>query len=165
MGTILNRRIGMMREPHQGESVALALAVAAGDVGSHIETVLGDHGLTSRQYAILRMLRGALPRGLRHGDIQERLLMGRPDVTRLTRRMERNGWIARERDGEDRRVVHHRVTARGRAKLDEVEEPLRLVYDHIIETLGAGVAGDVVAACEAAIVAAARMGEPEATEA
>jgi len=135
----------------------LGLAVAAGDVGSFIGDVLADHGVSSRQYPVLRMLRGAGAAGLRHLEISERLLLGAPDVTRLTRRLEERGWIARERDEDDRRVVQHRLTARGREKLDELEPPLRIAYADIVDALGAEVAHSVVGACEAAIAAAERL--------
>lgn len=159
MGEILRRRIGLPREPHLGESVALALAVAAGDVGSLIAGVLTDHGLNHTQYAVLRMLRGAAPHGLRHAEIGRRLVLGNPDVTRLTGKLADQGWITRDRDAEDRRVVQHRITARGREALDRLAEPLEGVYDRIVAALGAEAARDVVAACELAIAARVRMVE------
>lgn len=157
MGKVLEQRTGLTREPHLGESVALGLAVAAGDVGSFIGAVLSDHGVSSRQYPLLRMLRGAGAVGLRHWEIGERLLLGTPDVTRLTRRLEERGWITRERHEDDRRVVLHRLTDRGREKLDELEAPLRTAYEAIVEALGAEVARGIVAACEEAIAGAARL--------
>lgn len=161
MGKILEQRTGLTREPHLGESVVLGLAVAAGDVGSFVGAVLADHGVSSRQYPLLRMLRGAGAAGLRHQEISERLLLGTPDVTRLTRRLEERGWITRERHEDDRRVVLHRLTARGREKLDELEAPLRTAYAAIVDALGEEVARRIVAACEEAIAGAVRLPRTE----
>ncbi len=157
MGKILGQRTGLTREPHLGESVVLGLAVAAGDVGSFIGAVLADHGVSPRQYPVLRMLRGAGAAGLRHSELTERLLLGAPDVTRLTVRLEERGWITRERHADDRRVVLHRLTDRGRETLDALEAPLRTAYETIVDTLGAEVARGIVAACEQAITGAARL--------
>ena len=161
MGKILKARTGLQREPHLGESVVLGLAVAAGDIGSVIAAVLADHGVSPRQYPVLRILRGAGSAGLRHLEIGERLLLGAPDVTRLTCRLEERGWITRERHEGDRRVVQHRLTGRGREKLDELEAPLRIAYADIVDALGAGVARNIVAACEDAIAGAVRLRRTE----
>lgn len=157
MGRILEQRTGLTREPHLGESVALGLAVAAGDVGSFIGAVLSDQGVSPRQYPILRILRGAGTAGLKHSEISARLLLGTPDVTRLTRRLEERGWITRERHENDRRVVLHRLTDRGREKLDELETPLRIAYADIVDALGSEVARSIVVACEEAIAGANRL--------
>lgn len=163
MGKLLQQRTGLAREPHLGESVALGLAVAAGDVGSFIGAVLADHGVTYRQYPVLRMLRGAGASGLRHLEIGERLLLGAPDVTRLTRRLEERGWITRERQEDDGRVVRHYLTDRGREKLDELETPLRIAYANIVDALGTEVAHSIVAACEEAIAGASRLPRGESS--
>jgi DNA-binding MarR family transcriptional regulator len=157
MGKILEQRTGLTREPHLGESVALGLAVAAGDVGTFVGAVLSHHGVSSRQYTVLRILRGAGAAGLRHLEISQRLLLGTPDVTRLTRRLEERGWITRERHEDDRRGVLHRLTHRGREKLDELEAPLTTAYADIVNTLGAEVARSIVVACEQAIAGATRL--------
>lgn len=135
----------------------LGLAVAAGDVGSFIGDVLADHGVSPRQYPVLRILRGAGASGLRHFEISERLLLGAPDVTRLTRRLEERGWIIRERQEDDGRGVQYYLTKRGQAKLDELELPLRYAYENIVDALGTEVARSIVAACEDAIAGAARL--------
>jgi DNA-binding MarR family transcriptional regulator len=161
MGKLLEQRTGLTREPHLGESVMLGLAVAAGDVGRFVGDVLAEHGVSSRQYPVLRILRGAGAAGLRHWEISERLLLGAPDVTRLTRRLEERGWITRERHEDDGRVVLHRLTDRGREKLDELEAPLTTAYAAIVDALGAEVARGIVAACEEAIAGAARLRRTE----
>jgi DNA-binding MarR family transcriptional regulator len=90
-----------------------------------LDLQLKRHGITSAQYNVLRILRGAGERGLHCGGIAERMISAEPDVTRLLMRMERLGLLTRRRDGSDRRVVTALATQRGLQVLDELEEPLR----------------------------------------
>lgn len=151
MGEVLDTRLGVRRDLHPGEEALLALAVAAGDLGAAVEDVLHSHDLTRTQYAILRMLRGAGAAGLRHAEIGERLLVGAPDVTRLTRRLGERGWLSREGDPRDRRVVVHRLTGAGREKIESLEAPLEEVYDAIVWEMGANRVAEVVSVCEQVI--------------
>ncbi len=151
MGDVLDTRLGVRRKLHPGEEALLALAVAAGDLGAAVEDVLRSRDLTRTQYGILRMLLGAGAAGLRHAEIGERLLVGSPDVTRLTRRLGERGWLSRERDRGDRRVVVHRLTGAGREKLESLEEPLEEVYHAIVRELGGERVAEVVLICERVI--------------
>ncbi len=90
-----------------------------------LEVVLKKHGITSAQYNVLRILRGADERGLHCGGIAERMITAEPDITRLLTRMERLSLLVRRRDGTDRRMVTAFATERGLQLLDELHEPLR----------------------------------------
>jgi DNA-binding MarR family transcriptional regulator len=46
-------------------------------------------------------------------EVARRLLKSPPNVTSLIDRMERDGLVARTREGPDRRVVKARITERG----------------------------------------------------
>lgn len=151
MGEILRRRTGLRTDLHPGEAAAIALAVAAGDIGALVEEVLGGHGLRSTEYVTLRILRGAGDEGLRHRDIRDRLLLGSPDLTRLLRRLEVAGYVARGPDPEDGRGVRHRATSAGLEALDTVEGPLSLLYDRLLNALGPECATALVRQCEHAM--------------
>src|SRR5690625_7147673 len=69
------------------------------------ERMLKPHGITSTQFNVLRILRGAGDTGLCRNEIGDRMITRMPDVTRLLDRMEEAGYIARERSTEDRRMV------------------------------------------------------------
>lgn len=153
----LEHRIGTTRILHPGERVALGLAVAAGEIGRPIEATLARHDLDSREYAVLRMLRGAPRGGLRHGAIAERMLLGSPDITRLANKLDRRGWLLKQRDESDRRVVRHHITPAGIEKLAELEDPLTEVFDRIVASLGPARAEDLVRGCERAIAVGAAM--------
>ena len=74
--------------------------------------VLKAEDLSSTQYNVLRILRGA-PQGLPCGEIAGRMITRDPDVTRLLDRMEKRGLISRARDSRDRRMVLARSSAEG----------------------------------------------------
>jgi DNA-binding MarR family transcriptional regulator len=90
-----------------------------------LDRVFKQHGLSGTQYNVLRILRGADPDGLCRNEIRGRLVTRMPDVTRLLDRMEEAGLIRRARDGEDRREVSTRLTARGRELADALVAPVQ----------------------------------------
>ena len=160
VGQILQQRIGASRPLPSTEELPVALGVAAGDVGALLEEVLARHGLTHRQYNVLRMLRGAEPHGLAHAEIGQRLLSRAPDVTRLMDQLVERGWAARERSGTDARVVRHRITADGAAALRAVSAPLHEVHRAVRNAVGAEAADQLIALCERVIEAVAARRRP-----
>ncbi|MHC4224994.1 MAG: MarR family winged helix-turn-helix transcriptional regulator [Planctomycetota bacterium] len=86
--------------------------------------ILKRVGLSGPTYNVLRILRGARPKGLRCGTISERMVTRVPDVTRLVDRLEGLGFVRRERAEGDRRVVEVSITKRGLEVLAELDEPL-----------------------------------------
>lgn len=81
--------------------------------------------ITPQQYNVLNVLaccdQGS---GVACQAIGEHLLNRVPDITRLLDRLEQAGLIWRERCASDRRVVRTHLTEAGRAKTQEVREPL-----------------------------------------
>ena len=88
-----------------------------------MKALMDKHGLTTQQYNILRILRGAED-PLACGEISERMVRRDPDLTRLLDRMETRGLVARERGIADRRVVLSRITDEGKALLASLDEPV-----------------------------------------
>ena len=82
-------------------------------------------GITSTQYNVLRILRGAEPRGLTCSAIGSRMITAEPDITRLLSRMKALKLIRQQRDRSDRRVVWTRISASGLTLLREMD-PLML---------------------------------------
>ena len=74
--------------------------------------VLKTEELSSNQYNVLRILRGA-PEGLPCGEIGSRMITRDPDITRLLDRLEKRGLISRCRETKDRRMVLTRISAEG----------------------------------------------------
>ena len=51
-----------------------------------------------------------------------------PDITRLLDRMAKPGWITRERQTDDRRVVKTRITKKGLELLKPLDQPIHEVH-------------------------------------
>jgi DNA-binding MarR family transcriptional regulator len=93
-----------------------------------IEQVLESAGLSSPQYNVLRILRGAGADGLACREIGERMIARDPDITRLLDRLEKRGLIRRARDHQDRRVITTRITNAGLRILRELDGPVRATH-------------------------------------
>ena len=109
---------------HLKEELWLNLSRTAAAVGHQIEQQLRPHGLSPTQYNVLRILRGAGAAGLCQYEIGDRLVAQVPDVPRILDRMERAGWVRRERGMTDRRVVNASLTPTGLELLRHLDEPL-----------------------------------------
>ena len=107
------------------QEAALNVLRTADALKRGVELLLKRHGISSTQYNVLRILRGAGADGLHCGGIAERLITAEPDITRLLMRMEKLGLLVRRRDSCDQRVVTATATKRALKLLDEVEIPLR----------------------------------------
>lgn len=70
-------------------------------------------GVTSTQYNVLRILRGAHPQGLTCSAIGERMITAVPDITRLLARMKALKLIRQQRDKRDRRVIWTQISPAG----------------------------------------------------
>ncbi|HZI55366.1 MAG TPA: MarR family transcriptional regulator [Verrucomicrobiae bacterium] len=87
--------------------------------------VFEQHDITSQQYNVLRILRGAGPDGLPTLDIAERMIEQTPGITRLLDRLEAKKLVRRERPSDDRRQVLCYVTKAGLDLLSELDAPLK----------------------------------------
>ena len=77
----------------------------------HLKT--RDWGITSTQYNVLRILRGAHPNGLTCTAIGSRMITAEPDITRLLTRLKALKLIRQQRDTHDRRVLWTHISAAG----------------------------------------------------
>ena len=77
--------------------------------------------VTSTQYNVLRILRGAQPDGLTCSAIGDRMITAEPDITRLLGRLKALKLIEQRRDRNDRRVLWTFISATGLKMLDEME--------------------------------------------
>ena len=78
-------------------------------------------GITSTQYNVLRILRGAQPNGLTCSAIGERMITADPDITRLLVRMKALKLVKQQRDKRDRRVVWTQISAAGLELLSKMD--------------------------------------------
>jgi DNA-binding MarR family transcriptional regulator len=118
------------------EEVLVGLAHTADAVQRGFSGVFRAAGLSSTQYNVLRILRGAGAPGLSCGEITERMVTRDPDLTRLLDRLEARQLVTRARDEKDRRVVTTRITHAGLTLLDELQEPLASEQRRILGHMG-----------------------------
>ena len=85
----------------------------------HLKT--REWGVTSTQYNVLRILRGAHPGGLTCAAIGCRMITAEPDITRLLARLKARKLIRQRRSAEDRRVVWTEISEAGLKLLEEMD--------------------------------------------
>ncbi|HET9993943.1 MAG TPA: MarR family transcriptional regulator [Candidatus Acidoferrum sp.] len=120
------------------ERLFLALLKTADALGLEAEQLIKSAGLTSTQYNVLRILRGAQPAGLACRAISDRMISHDPDMTRLLDRLEKRGLITRERQKDDRRVVKTHITREGLEVLKPLDHPMRELHKRQFRHMAAG---------------------------
>jgi DNA-binding MarR family transcriptional regulator len=89
------------------------------------------YDLTPSQYNILRILRGeGAPLPIL--EIAARTITIVPGITGLIDRLERSGFVIRQRCAEDRRVIYVALTEKGRKTLAALDGPLRELHQTLI---------------------------------
>lgn len=96
-----------------------------------------EHGLTSSQYNVLRILRGE-GKPLPCLEIADRMVAAVPGITGLIDRLEGLEMVSRDRSTEDRRVIYVMITPKGLDLLALMDEPVvelhRKLIGHLSET-------------------------------
>jgi DNA-binding MarR family transcriptional regulator len=105
------------------QEVYLSILRTASELSYAVDQFFGQFDITQSQYNVLRILRGAGADGLCRNEISERMVTATPDMTRLLNRMEKAGWVTRERAEEDRRQVSTHITKSGMELLARLEKP------------------------------------------
>jgi DNA-binding MarR family transcriptional regulator len=94
-------------------------------------------GLSSTQYNVLRILRGAQPDGLTCSAIGSRMITAEPDITRLLARLKSMKLIRQKKGRDDRRSVWTQISEAGLALLREmdplIEQAPRDLLGHLSE--------------------------------
>lgn len=103
-----------------GEAI-LNLMVAADTVRAQMDRFFAAYEITSGQYNVLRILRGAGCDGHPRCEIAARMVERAPDITRLVDRLEKQKLVIRDRSDEDRRQSVTRITEKGLDLLDRIE--------------------------------------------
>lgn len=93
-------------------------------------------GVTSTQYNVLRILRGAQPRGLTCAAIGSRMITAEPDITRLLNRLKTLKLIRQHRDRNDRRVVWTQISESGLELLKSMDPLVEKLPKDILGHLG-----------------------------
>jgi len=103
------------------EEALLNLMRAADCLNRAFQRKTRDWGVTSTQYNVLRILRGAHPNGLTCSAIGSRMITAEPDITRLLGRLKGLKLIRQRRDPHDRRVLWTHISEPGLTLLKEMD--------------------------------------------
>jgi len=121
--------------PSSEEAAFLDLLRTTDMLSRGLVAILKPEDLSSTQYNVLRILRGA-PEGLPCGEIAKRMITRDPDITRLLDRLEKFGLISRSRVARDRRTVMARITGAGLKLLARLDEPIQEAHRKQLGHLG-----------------------------
>lgn len=121
METPLQHRLKQGRFESPAQEAMLNLLVAAGHLHEQMDRICAASDITSGQYNVLRILRGAHPDGYPRCEIIARMVERAPDVTRLIDRLEKRGLVERARSKEDRRLSLARITKAGMEILTKMQ--------------------------------------------
>ena len=105
------------------QELYLSLLRTTSELSHAVDQFFRPFGITSSQYNVLRILRGAGADGLCRNEISERMVTATPDMSRLLDRMDKAGWVTRERAEDDRRQVSTYITKSGMELLAKLETP------------------------------------------
>lgn len=108
-----------------GQEAILGLLRTADLLRRRIQEIVEPSGITLQQYNVLRILRGAGEKGLPTLAIAHRMLEQTPGITRLIDRLEAKGWVSRERQKDDRRLVVCRISPCGLDLLAGLDAPVQ----------------------------------------
>ena len=117
-----------------GEAI-LNLTVATDAVRGQMDRLFATYEITSGQYNVLRILRGAGCDGHPRCEIAARMVERAPDITRLVDRLEQQKLVIRERSDEDRRQSVARISQKGLDLLDRIEPELSEFISQIAQKL------------------------------
>src|SRR6204780_200119 len=120
---------------HPEEAAFLDLLRTTDMLSRGLIAVLKSEDLSTTQYNVLRILRGA-PEGLPCGEIANRMITRDPDITRLLDRLEKRGSISRSREVKDRRTVMTCITSEGLELLGRLDKPVQETHRKQLGHLG-----------------------------
>jgi DNA-binding MarR family transcriptional regulator len=103
------------------EKVMMAIVRAAENFKRALSSIFKKHGLSFPQYNILRVL-DASENGRNKTSVVSRImLVPGANMTGLSKRLEKDGFILRQRDPQDERVTLLAITRKGRNALMMIE--------------------------------------------
>jgi DNA-binding MarR family transcriptional regulator len=130
----------------RSQEAAIALLRTAAVLRRRVDALAASEGITSQQYNVLRILRGARA-PLPTMEIADRMIEEAPGITRHVNNLEKRGLIRREQWAGDRRQVLCQITPAGLRLLEQLDAPMDALddtfaaqltleqTDHLIEAL------------------------------
>ena len=111
-----------------------------------------QHGISLTGFEALRRIAEAPGERASMGEVAEALGLSRPGVTSTINRLVAEGLVVRERAGEDKRLLHARLTPAGRQRFEAAAHTHDDLVTHLLTLLGddAAVVTDALARVSAA---------------
>ncbi|MGD8985680.1 MAG: MarR family transcriptional regulator [Desulfobacteraceae bacterium] len=104
------------------EKVLMAMVRAAEIFKRTHSAIFRNYGLSFPQYNILRVLDASRNGINRISEVSRIMLVPGANMTGLTKRLEKNGFIIRKSDPRDERVTLLEITPKGRKTLKNIEQ-------------------------------------------
>lgn len=124
-------KIEKIIQPTKGGLAYVALLKTADRFKCRMEKILAPFDITAQQYNVLRILRGAEPKGLPTLTIAERMIEQTPGITRMIDRLEAKELVKRKFCSQDRRRVFCRISEKGLTLLDQLHAPVDVKNDFL----------------------------------
>lgn len=121
--------------PSIAQEALVGIARTASVTDRAIARLIAPYGLSTAQYNVLRILRGAGEDGLATLAIRDRMIDPAAAITRLVDKLEEAGHISRERLSEDRRSIRCRITPAGQAVLAALDPQLGALDAQVMRAL------------------------------
>ena len=118
----------------KSEKLLMAMVRAAEIFKRTHSAIFRNYGLSFPQYNILRVLDASRNGINRISEVSRIMLVPGANMTGLTKRLEKNGFIIRKSDPKDERVTLLEITPKGRKTLKNIEQE----KDRSIETILGG---------------------------
>lgn len=106
----------------KSEKVLMAMVRAAEIFKRTHSAIFRNYGLSFPQYNILRVLDASRNGINRISEVSRIMLVPGANMTGLTKRLEKNGFIIRKSDPRDERVTLLEITPKGRKTLKNIEQ-------------------------------------------
>lgn len=115
----------------------LGIARTASMLNRYTAALLEPEGISTAQYNVLRILRGAKDDGLPRCEVAGRMISKAPDVTRMIDRLVKQGLVTRCWGTENRRHSIAKVTPEGLAVLAALDPHLAAINKRVTDQIGA----------------------------
>jgi DNA-binding MarR family transcriptional regulator len=135
MGVELNKRLKMSKSPAVREEVNLNLRVAVTLLEANFTKLVEKYGITAPQYNVLRILKGVYPEGHARCEIAVRMIERASDITRIIDRLEKQGYVERDRTDEDRRISVTKITKKGIELVDKLKPLVESEHEKLTANL------------------------------
>ncbi len=113
------------RFPNNRVKALINILYTAGWIKSHQNEFFKPFGISPQQFNILRILRGANGE-MKVQQVKDRMIERAPNATRLMDKLCAKGLMERRPCPDDRRVVHVKITEKGRDLLKSISDNMDL---------------------------------------